>query len=106
MRTIKYRQLGRSGVRVSAFALGTNAFGGRADEAASIAVIHHALDHGVTLIDTANIYTETRSETIIGKALKGRRAQAILATKCGMKMGDGPNDMSSSRWHIDRKSVV
>jgi len=103
VRTIKYRQLGRSGLRVSAFALGTNAFGGRADEAASIAVIHHALDHGVNLIDTANIYTDTRSETIIGKALQGRRARAIVATKCGMRMGDGPNDMSSSRWHIMRE---
>ena len=100
---IKYRQLGRSGLRVSAYALGTNAFGVRADEAASIAVIHHALDHGVNLIDTANIYTETRSETIIGKALNGRRAQAIVATKCGMRTGAGPNDESSSRWHIMRE---
>jgi aryl-alcohol dehydrogenase-like predicted oxidoreductase len=103
VRLIKYRQLGRSGLRVSAYALGTNAFGGRADEAASTAVIQHALDHGVNLIDTANIYTETRSETIIGKALKGRRAQAIVATKCGMRTGDGPNDTSSSRWHVMRE---
>jgi aryl-alcohol dehydrogenase-like predicted oxidoreductase len=88
---------------VSAFGLGTNAFGGRADETASIAVIHHALDHGVTLIDTANIYTGGNSERIIGKALQGRRDQAILATKCGMKVGDGPNDTGASRWHIMRE---
>jgi len=69
--SIKYRQLGRAGLRVSIFGLGTNAFGARADDATSIAVIHHALDHGVTLIDTANSYTNTRSEAIIGTALKG-----------------------------------
>jgi aryl-alcohol dehydrogenase-like predicted oxidoreductase len=98
-----YRQLGRSGLRVSAYGLGTNAFGGRADEETSIAIIHHALDHGVTLIDTANIYTGGRSEQIIGQAIRGRRAEVILATKCGMRVGDGPNDETSSRWHIMRE---
>jgi aryl-alcohol dehydrogenase-like predicted oxidoreductase len=98
-----YRQLGRSGLHVSAFALGTNSFGGRADEAESIAIIHHALDHGVNLIDTANIYTETRSEQIIGKALRGRRDRAVVATKCAAKIGDGPNDAGASRGHIMRE---
>lgn len=98
-----YRQLGRSGLNVSAYALGTNAFGGRADEETSIAIIHHALDHGANLIDTANIYTDTNSERIIGKALLGRRDHAVLATKCGLKRGDGPNDEGASRMHILRE---
>jgi len=98
-----YRQLGRSGLNVSAYALGTNAFGGRADEPTSIAIIHHALDHGVNLIDTANIYTDTKSEQIIGKAVRGRREQAVVATKCAAKAGDGPNDGGASRGHIMRE---
>jgi 1-deoxyxylulose-5-phosphate synthase len=98
-----YRTLGRSGLNVSAYALGTNAFGGRADEETSIAIIHHAIDHGVNLIDTANIYTNTNSERIIGKAIHDRRDQVVLATKCAAKMGDGPNDRGASRWHIMRE---
>jgi len=103
VRLIKYRQLGRAGLRVSVYALGTNAFGGRAEETASMAVIHHALDHGVNLIDTSNSYANTRSETIIGKALKNRRGEAIIASKCGWKIGDGPNDEGASRWHVMRE---
>jgi aryl-alcohol dehydrogenase-like predicted oxidoreductase len=98
-----YRKLGRSGLSVSAYALGTNAFGGRADEETSIAIIHHALDHGVNLIDTANVYTNSNSERIIGKALRGRRDQAVVATKCALKVGDGPNDEGASRTHIMRE---
>jgi len=98
-----YRKLGRTGLSVSAYALGTNAFGGRADEETSIAIIHHALDHGVNLIDTANVYTNSNSERIIGKALRGRRDQAVVATKCALKVGDGPNDEGASRTHIMRE---
>jgi aryl-alcohol dehydrogenase-like predicted oxidoreductase len=70
--------LGRAGLRMSVYGLGANAFGARADEAASIALIHHALDHGVDLIDTTNRSPATPgvrilSETITGTALKGRR---------------------------------
>ena len=102
---MQYRQLGSSGLRVSVFGLGTNAFGGRADEATSTTLIHHALDHGVNLIDTSNRSPATPtmtalSETIMGRALRGRRDQAIIATKCGKKTGDGPNDANCSRWHI------
>ncbi|MFD1675782.1 aldo/keto reductase [Alicyclobacillus fodiniaquatilis] len=97
---MKYRQLGNSGLKVSVLGLGTNAFGGRADEETSIRVLHHAVEQGITFIDTANIYTGTRSEEIIGKAFEGRRHDVILATKVGMKMGDGPNDRGSSRNHI------
>lgn len=103
MRTIQYRRLGRTGLRVSVYGLGTNAFGGRADEDTSVALIHHALDHGVNLLDTANIYTGGRSEQIIGKAIRGRRSQVLVATKCGMRVGDGPNDAGASRGHILRE---
>lgn len=97
---MKYRQLGNSGLRVSVLGLGTNAFGGRADKETSIRVIHHAVDAGITFIDTADIYTGTKSEEIIGEAFEGRRQDVILATKVGMKLGDGPNDRGSSRHHI------
>lgn len=97
---MEYRNLGRSGLKVSALSLGTNAFGGRADEATAIAVVHAALDQGINLIDTADIYTQGESERCIGKALKGRRSQAVLATKCCGRMGPGPNDLGASRKHI------
>ncbi|QSO47156.1 aldo/keto reductase [Alicyclobacillus mengziensis] len=97
---MRYRQLGNSGLKVSVLGLGTNAFGGRADKATSIRVLHHAVDAGITFIDTANIYTNTKSEEIIGEAFEGRRTDVILATKVGMKTGDGPNDSGSSRHHI------
>jgi len=108
VKPIQYRQLGRSGLRVSIYGLGTNAFGARADEDASIALIHHALDHGINLIDTSNRSPaipgmRMLSETIIGTALKGRRGQAIVATKCGKKTGDGPNDANWFRRHILRE---
>ena len=97
---MRYRQLGNSGLKVSVLGLGTNAFGGRADKETSIRVLHHAVDAGITFIDTANIYTNTKSEEIIGEAFEGRRSDVILATKVGMKMGEGPNDSGSSRQHI------
>jgi aryl-alcohol dehydrogenase-like predicted oxidoreductase len=100
---VDYRQLGQSGLRVSALGLGTNAFGGRADRATSIRVLHKAVAEGITFIDTANVYTNTQSEDIIGEAFVGRRNDVVLATKVGMKRGDGPNDRGSSRQHIIRE---
>ncbi|WP_067929109.1 MULTISPECIES: aldo/keto reductase [Alicyclobacillus] len=97
---MKYRRLGASGLEVSVLGLGTNAFGSRADEDASIRVLHKALDAGINFIDTANIYSGTESERIIGKGLKGRRHEAVIATKAGMKRGDGPNQGGSSRAHL------
>ena len=82
------RDIGASGVRASAVGLGTWAIGGwmwgGTDEAESIAAIQASLDAGVTLIDTAPAYGLGRSEEIVGKALKGRRDQAVIATKCGL----------------------
>ncbi len=100
---MKYLPMGRTGVKVSTIGLGTNAFGGRAERDVSIAILHRAIDAGINLIDTANIYTQTKSETIIGEGLKGRRHQVILATKGGLKAGDGPNDAGSSRYHLMRE---
>ncbi|MBB6447127.1 aldo/keto reductase [Bacillus benzoevorans] len=100
---MKYRYLGNSGLRVSALGLGTNAFGKRADKAASTRVIHQALDQGINFIDTANIYTNTMSESIIGEALESKRHEVILATKAGLPCGKGPNDKGSSRYHIQRE---
>ena len=97
---MKYLTLGGAGLKVSAIGLGTNSFGGRAEKGPSIAVIHAALDAGVTLLDTANIYTGGNSESIIGEALQGRRHQALVATKAGMKAGDGWGDSGSSRHHL------
>ena len=100
---MKYRHLGNSGLRVSALGLGTNAFGSRADKAASIRIIHQALDQGINFIDTANVYSDTRSEQIIGEALADRRNEVIIATKVGLPRGKGPNDKGASRLHIQRE---
>lgn len=86
---MKMRELGKSGIQVSAIALGTWAIGGGPwwgdqDEELSIAAIQAALDEGINLIDTAPAYNFGCSEKIIGKALKGRRDQAVIATKCGL----------------------
>ncbi|MBM7566966.1 aldo/keto reductase [Paenibacillus sacheonensis] len=98
-----YRLLGRSGLAVSVLGLGTNAFGKRADRAASTAIIDSALDSGINFIDTANIYAGTESETIIGHALKGKRGSVVLATKAGLPRREGPNGSGSSRYHLQRE---
>lgn len=100
---VEYRRLGNSGLRVSALGLGTNAFGKRADEAASTRIIHAAMDQGINFIDTANIYAGTESERIIGQALTGRRENAVLATKAGLPRHDGPHGRGSSRYHLQQE---
>ncbi|RKP51630.1 aldo/keto reductase [Cohnella endophytica] len=100
---MRYRHLGHSGLEVSALGLGTNAFGKRSDEEASIRIIHYALDNGINFIDTANIYAGTESERIIGLALAGRREQAVLTTKAGLPRGAGPNERGSGRVHLQRE---
>ncbi|SDS41187.1 Predicted oxidoreductase [Paenibacillaceae bacterium GAS479] len=98
--SMTYRKLGGSGLHVSALGLGTNAFGKRTDEEESIRIIHAALDSGITFLDTANIYAGTLSETIIGKALAGRRSGVVLTTKAGLPTGDGPGNRGASRSHL------
>jgi aryl-alcohol dehydrogenase-like predicted oxidoreductase len=100
---MQYRRLGKSGLNVSVLGLGTNAFGSRADRSTSMRIIHHAIDSGINFIDTANIYSGSESEKIIGEALEGRRHEVVLATKAGLIKGDGPNERGSSRHHIQRE---
>src|SRR4051794_30310689 len=100
---MEYRPLGRTGVQVSQLCLGTMMFGawGNTDHEDSIRIIHAALDAGVNFVDTADVYSAGESEEIIGKALKGRRDDVVLATKFFMPMGDGPNQRGGSRrWII------
>jgi aryl-alcohol dehydrogenase-like predicted oxidoreductase len=96
------RRLGDSGLKVSALGLGTNNFGERLDEHESVRVVHAALELGINFIDTANRYGGGKSEEFIGKALKGKRGKALIATKFGRVAGKGPNDSGGSRWHIMR----
>ncbi len=97
---MQYRQLGDSGLQVSAVGLGANNFGGRVDARGTESVVHAALDSGVNLIDTSNSYGGGLSEEYIGRALKGRRGQAVIATKVSSRVADGPNQSGNSRKHI------
>jgi aryl-alcohol dehydrogenase-like predicted oxidoreductase len=93
MADMRHRPLGDSGLVVSVVGLGCNAFGRRIDAAASAAVVHAALDEGITLFDTADIYGLGASETMLGQALGSRRADVVIATKFGSDMqgGNGPD---------------
>jgi aryl-alcohol dehydrogenase-like predicted oxidoreductase len=103
-----YRQLGRSGLRVSALTLGTMTFGGRGnfasvgdtDVAGARRQLDLCLDAGVNLVDTANVYSDGLSEEIVGEVIRGRRERLLVATKLRMPMGDGPNDAGLSRHHV------
>ncbi|MFY9693439.1 MAG: aldo/keto reductase [Xanthobacteraceae bacterium] len=93
------RRLGTSGPEVSLVGLGTNNFGGRSGRDAARLVVHKALDLGVTLIDTADVYgNKGGSETILGEALGARRKDVVLATKFGLPMGAGANGGASRRY--------
>lgn len=96
---MKHRLLGRTGIKVSPYCLGTMMFGGAGnpDHEDCIRIIHKALDAGINFIDTADRYRGGASEEILGKALKGRRANIVLATKVSGPMGDDPNQQGSSR---------
>ncbi len=104
-----YRLLGRSGLKVSSLSIGTATFGGNGlwgntDTKEAQRQIDLCLDHGVNLIDTANVYSGSASETIIGEALTdGRRDRVLLATKVRFATGKGPNDQGLSRYHIIRE---
>ncbi len=97
---MEYRTLGKSGLKVSAIGLGGNNFGWWADEQASIAVINQAIDLGINFIDTADMYDRGRSEEFVGRAVKGKRANVVIATKFGYPMGDSPNERGGSRHYI------
>lgn len=93
---MQYRQLGGSGVRVSAVGLGGNTFGRYCDEQRSAEVVRQALDLGVNHVDTADLYSRGVSEEHVGKAIAGRRHEVVLASKVGYPLGDGPNDRGIS----------
>jgi aryl-alcohol dehydrogenase-like predicted oxidoreductase len=98
-----YRPLGRTGVHVSQLCLGTMMFGawGNTDHDDSIRIIHRALDTGINFVDTADVYSAGESEEIVGKALKDRRDEVVLATKFWGPMGEDPNQRGvSRRWII------
>ena len=99
-----YRDLGRTGVKVSPLTLGAMMFGawGNPDHDASIAIVRRALDSGINVIDTADVYARGESEEIVGKAIKGRRDEIVLATKFhGAMSDDDPNRQGNSRrWII------
>jgi aryl-alcohol dehydrogenase-like predicted oxidoreductase len=97
---VEYRQLGRSGVRVSAIGLGTNQFGGKVDQRGVDEIVAGAIDLGINFFDTADVYTGGRSEETLGSALKGRWHEVVLATKGYNPTGQGPNDRGSSRYHL------
>src|SRR5437879_13915779 len=100
---MRVRTLAHAGLRVSALCLGAMTFGmpeWGCDERESLALIDRYLEVGGNFIDTADAYSGTISEEICGKAMAGRRAQIVLATKATMPVGSGPNDRGSSRKHL------
>jgi aryl-alcohol dehydrogenase-like predicted oxidoreductase len=96
---VQYRTLGRTGIKVSPYALGAMMFGaiGNPDHEDSTRIIHKALDAGINVVDTADAYSRGESEEIVGKALRGRRDNVVLATKVSLPMGDDPNQRGGSR---------
>jgi aryl-alcohol dehydrogenase-like predicted oxidoreductase len=99
---VEYGRLGTSGLIVSKIGLGTNNFGGRLDLDGTRAVVDRALDHGITLFDTADIYGGGKSEEFIGEVLGRRRHEVILATKFGLPVGESPYERGGSRHYIMR----
>lgn len=97
---MRTRSLGAEGPEVSVVGLGTNNFGGRIDYDASLAVLNEAIEQGITLVDTADIYSQGTSEEFIGRALEGRRDAVFVATKFGKPMNEHPSDARGSRDYI------
>jgi aryl-alcohol dehydrogenase-like predicted oxidoreductase len=98
---MEYRALGRTGVQVSPLCLGTMTFGWKTEQKEAVRIVDRFLDAGGNFIDTANVYTKGTSESITAVTLEGgKRQKVFLATKVHGKMGDGPNDLGNSRWHI------
>jgi aryl-alcohol dehydrogenase-like predicted oxidoreductase len=106
---MEYRQLGRSGLKVPALSFGTATFGGAneffrawgaSDVAEATRLVDVCLDAGVNLFDTADVYSDGVSETVLGKAIAGRREKVLISTKATFRMGPGVNDLGSSRHHL------
>jgi aryl-alcohol dehydrogenase-like predicted oxidoreductase len=97
---MEFRRLGSSGLKVSEVGLGCNNFGMRIDQQATSAVVAAALDAGITLFDTADVYGGTKSEVMLGEALKGKRHEVVIATKFAMQVGQRVDQTGGSRRHI------
>jgi aryl-alcohol dehydrogenase-like predicted oxidoreductase len=106
---MEFRRLGNSGLKVPAISFGTGTFGGRgeffgawgqSDVAEATRMVDLCLEAGVNLFDTADIYSRGLSEEILGKAIEGRRGQVLISTKATFPMGEGPNELGSSRHHL------
>jgi aryl-alcohol dehydrogenase-like predicted oxidoreductase len=106
---MEYRQLGHSGLKVSALSFGAGTFGGgneffrawgQSDVNEASRLVDVCLDAGVNLFDVADVYSDGLAEEILGQAIKGKRNQLLLSTKCTFRLGKGPNDVGSSRFHI------
>jgi aryl-alcohol dehydrogenase-like predicted oxidoreductase len=106
---MEYRFLGASGYKVSALGFGAGTFGGKGPlfsawgttgESEARRIVDRCLDAGVTVFDTADVYSDGASESVLGSALKGRRSRAFLSTKLSLRAGQGPNDVGSSRHHL------
>src|SRR2546423_5773453 len=97
--TMRYRVLGGTGIEVSVHCLGAMMFGavGEPDHDEGVKIIHAALDRGINFVDTADMYSAGESEEIVGKALKGRRDEVVLATKVHFPLGEGRNRSGNSR---------
>jgi aryl-alcohol dehydrogenase-like predicted oxidoreductase len=108
---MEFRTLGRSGLKVPVLSYGTGTFGGgneffkawgASDVAEATRLVDVCLESGVNLFDTADIYSDGLSETILGKAIEGRRNDLLISTKTTFRFGTGPNDVGSSRYHLIR----
>jgi aryl-alcohol dehydrogenase-like predicted oxidoreductase len=107
---MEYRQLGRSGFSVPVLSFGTGTFGGRgglagwgaSDAAEATRLVDVCLEHGLTMFDSADIYSGGAAEEVLGAAIKGRRDKVLISTKATFRSGAGPNDVGSSRFHLTR----
>lgn len=108
---MEYRQLGRSGLKVPALSLGTGTFGGGneffkawgdTDAKGAPRLIDVCLDAGLTMFDSADIYSDGLAEEVLGAAIQGRRDRVLISTKATFRLGEGPNDVGSSRFHLVR----
>ena len=105
---MEYRRLGKSGLAVPALSFGTGTFGGvgrlaawgSTDATEARRLVDICLDAGVSMFDTADIYSLGESERVLGAAIKGRRDKVLVSTKATFRVGDGPNDLGSSRQHL------
>jgi aryl-alcohol dehydrogenase-like predicted oxidoreductase len=99
---MEYRYMGRTGLKVSSLCLGCMTFGKEADEPTSQQLINRFIEAGGNFLDTANMYNGGKSEEITGRAIKAKRRDLVLATKVRFPVGQGPNDIGLSRYHIMR----